>query len=316
MSGNPFGGEPHSSEPYPGEPHVEEPHFSGDHLAGGFHDQAGASHPGFDPLTGHGEGPTDNAAQIPGGAEAEHHGLLDLSDEHKLPWLESDEDMEEGTVDSGRLIGAVLSGLALMAAIVGGVWYCSHRSGAGAPQPDGSIIAAPSESYKEAPKEPGGKPLAGTGDTSSAVAKGQAVTPKLAEEGAAPSAAAGGQGSGEAAAGKSAAGGSTAEHAPKALAGVGADKISGGASGAASAESAPAGGVVQIGAYYAPAVAEAAWKQLSEHSEALAGLTHRVVQGKSDIGSVYRLQVLTTPGGGAALCAKVQAEHKPCMVKN
>src|ERR1700712_1555629 len=86
---------------------------------------------------------------------------LDLDEEERLPWLESidDEDDYDGA-DSGRLLLVLIAGLVVLAALVGGIWWASHRGGREALQADGTVIQAPKTPYKEAPKTPGGKTFA------------------------------------------------------------------------------------------------------------------------------------------------------------
>jgi cell division protein FtsN len=73
---------------------------------------------------------------------------------------------------------------------------------------------------------------------------------------------------------------------------------------------------VQIGAFSSSSSAEAAWSKLSGQHEALKGLNHRVVEGKADIGTVYRLQALAGDAGAAnALCGRLQAGGLKCQVK-
>lgn len=213
---------------------------------------------------------------------------LDLAeDEERLPWLESAED--DGYVEDGSgksMLGLIaLSGVALLA-IVGGIWWASHRGGEGTAVADGSIIAAPKEPYKEAPKNPGGKTFDGTGDTSFAVSEGQSrpakmgdastavvstPTPPAAKPGAAPT------------------------PAPAASGGVG----------------------VQVGAYSSKAAAEAGWDKLvGQAGGALSGVSHRVLEGSADIGKVYRLQAVAGDAGAAnALCGKLKAAGVSCQVK-
>jgi hypothetical protein len=78
------------------------------------------------------------------------------------------------------VIAAVLGGLAVLAALVGGMWYFTHRGASDAPTADGSTIAAPAEPMKEAPKDAGGKQFEGTGDSSFAVSQGQSRPAHLA----------------------------------------------------------------------------------------------------------------------------------------
>jgi hypothetical protein len=215
---------------------------------------------------------------------------LALEEEERLPWLESsDDDYNDDASDTQRMMGFVLMGLVALAAIVGGIWWATHRSAG--PQPaDGSVIAAPSEPYKSAPADPGGKTFEGTGDSSFAVSEGQARPAQL-----------GSGGSGSPAAATS--------PAPKASASA--------AAGAAAPAAASGGVGVQVGAYSSNAAAEAGWSSLaSRHSAILAGVKHRVVQGTADIGTVYRLQAVAGDNASAnALCGKLKGAGTPCQVK-
>lgn len=218
---------------------------------------------------------------------------LDLAEQdERLPWLESSDDEyedDEGS-DTGRLLGFMVIGLVALAAIVGGIWWATHRGPDPALVADGSTIAAPAQPYKEAPKDPGGKTFDGTGDSSFAVSEGQNRPAKLDEQGAPlpPPAPAPAQ----------------AAVAP--------------APGAKPAAAAPAGGVgVQVGAYSSQAAAETAWTKLVGQSNgALSGVPHRVIAGSADIGTVYRLQAVAPDAGAAnALCGKLKGAGISCQVK-
>lgn len=204
---------------------------------------------------------------------------LALDEEERLPWLESadDDDDEDGGVDTARLVRFVLFGVALLAAIVGGLWFFSY-SGNQSQVADGGVIKAPAQPYKEAPKDVGGKTFAGTGDSAFAVSEGKSTTAKL--------------------------GGAEAP--------VPAATPVAGAPAAAST-----GGVgVQVGAYSSQATAEAGWTRLSSAHEALKGLNHRIVEGTADIGTVYRLQAVAGDLAAAnALCANLKASGIACQVK-
>jgi hypothetical protein len=74
---------------------------------------------------------------------------------------------------------------------------------------------------------------------------------------------------------------------------------------------------VQVAAYSDRASAEKGWSQLSRQYSALSGFKHRVVEGKADIGTVYRLQAVA--GNVAAaneLCNKLKRAGAACQVKN
>ena len=148
------------------------------------------------------------------------HQRLDLDDADRLPWLESDEDDYIENISPGRVIVAGLVALLVVAAVVGGIWWTTHRHAVGAPLPDGSVVTPSPAQYKEAPADPGGKTYQGTGDTSYVVSQGQNRQAQLADgEGSVaagsappPAAAAGGNAN----AGAAAKGGSGAYHRPKA----------------------------------------------------------------------------------------------------
>ncbi|MFT4026993.1 MAG: SPOR domain-containing protein [Novosphingobium sp.] len=207
---------------------------------------------------------------------------LDLDEEERLPWLESIDDEDYDSADSGRLVMFLVAGLAVLAALVGGIWWASHRAGRAELQADGSVIEAPKAPYKEAPKDPGGKTFAGTGDTSYQVSEGKSTPPKLDQSG-------------------------------QVIA-----PATDPAKPSAPAAPAPSGVGVQVGAYTSLATAEAGWASLSQrHAAVLSGVKHRVIEGKADIGTVYRLQAVAGDVAGANdLCTRLKAAGVACQVKN
>jgi len=235
-----------------------------------------------------------------GGFADQETGQLKLGDEDaSLPWLEGDDDEEyyEG-YNTGRLIGIALLGLLVLVAVAGGIWWLTHRMGAGAPVADGSIVHAPEQPYKEQPKDPGGSVMAGTGDSSFVVAEGQTRQMRL----------------GEAAPVTTATGDKLVK-----IARDDAKKDAAAANDAVAATSeaaAPPGVGVQVGAYSTRTSAEAGWKTLSQQYEALSGLHYRIVEGQADIGTVYRLQAVSGDLAGAqALCRRLRADGLNCQVK-
>ncbi|MBU6268500.1 MAG: SPOR domain-containing protein [Sphingomonadales bacterium] len=251
--------------------------------------------------------------------EPHDDGRLDLEEHARLPWLESgdDDDGYDGGVDTRRVALFVAAGLALLAAIVGGIWWSTHRGAATDKVADGSVIKAEPGAYKTAPANPGGKTYEGTGDSSYEVSQGKNPAAHLGD---AASAAAGAAGA--------AAGGAvkTAEQAGQVA--VAAAK----SAGAAAAEAAnaaghaaaggtvagPGGGTgVQVGAYTTQASAEAGWAKLQKQYTPLASMHHRIVQGQADIGTVYRLQAVTDSDGAASsLCSGMKAAGLACQVKH
>jgi hypothetical protein len=215
-------------------------------------------------------------------------GELDLADTDNLPWLESDADDEDaGGLDIGQILGFAGGLILLLAVVVGAVWYVSNRSAGAEVVADGSVIAAPEGPIKTRPDNPGGKEFAGTGNVAPVVGEGGTREAVVAEKtvsaptptpkpSPAPTAAA------------------TATAAPAAVSGVG----------------------VQLAAYGTRARAEQGWSDLSRRTDALAGVKYRVVEGKVDIGTVFRLQAVAANRAEAEqLCAALKADGLDCQVK-
>lgn len=213
---------------------------------------------------------------------------LELNEpEDRLPWLESAEDDDGGEYegyDTSRLLVLFLGGLAVLAAVVGGIWWATNRGTDPELVADGSVVAAPAEPYKSAPADPGGKTFDGTGDVSFAASEGQSRPPVMA--------------------GSADAGTPSAAPAPTAA--------------ASAAPAAAGGGVgVQVGAFSSQATAEAGWAKLvAQANGALSGVSHRVVAGTADNGTIYRLQAVAPDrAAAAALCSKLKGAGISCQVK-
>ncbi len=235
------------------------------------------------------------------------HERLDLNDADRLPWLEGDEDEYFERVSPGRVIAAGLGALLVVGAVVGGIWWTTHRHALGAPVADGSTVTPPSAQYKDAPANPGGKTFQGTGDTSYVVSQGQNRQAQLAD----------GEGNPAAGNGPAASAPLGPGSAPNKMGGAGAAAVAkGGAGPVWAADAAPAGGVVQIGAFSSKDLAEAGWSRLSSQHPMLTQQHHRILQGQADIGTVWRLQVITGAGGGNALCDRLRGEGLSCQVKH
>lgn len=217
-------------------------------------------------------------------------GELDLADTDNLPWLESDADDEDaGGLDIGQILGFAGVLLLVLAAVVGAVWYVSNRAGSADVVADGSVIEAPAGPIKERPEDPGGKQFAGTGNVAPLVGEGETREAVVA-----------------------------APAAPAAGTATPASKPSSSASPSAAAPAAPAvsGVGVQLAAYGTRARAEQGWADLSRRTEALAGVKHRVVEGKVDIGTVFRLQAVAGSRAEAErLCAALKADGLDCQIK-
>lgn len=240
-------------------------------------------------------GDDDNWFDRPGDP-AERELAFETPDE-RLPWLESDEEGDDQPAyDTGRLVGLGLIMLVALVVLVGGVWFFANRGAVSGPSPDGSLIAAPETPYKVRPASPGGKTFAGTGDTSYAVGEGREVEARLAGSPSPPP---------------------TAVAPSPAPAATAASTPGAGPAPVPTADaSLPTGTAVQVGAYSTRADAEAGWRRLSGQTDALSGVSYRIVAGRADIGTVFRLQAVGGDRAGAqALCARLKAAGIACQVK-
>lgn len=222
------------------------------------------------------------------------HDRLELGEDDRLPWLDSADDLDDEPEASGRMAGFVALGVLLLAALIGGLWFATHKAAPSA-QADGSLIEASREPYKVAPTDPGGKTFEGTGDSSFKVSQGKTPDGTAADHGVKPTA-------------------SASPSATPTAKPVEAPKPAEPAKPAA----APAGGGVgvQVGAFSSQASAEAAWAKLSAQYAPLKGHGHRAIEGKADMGTVWRLQALAADAGSAnALCASLKSAGLACQVK-
>jgi len=225
-------------------------------------------------------------------------GELDLTDTDSLPWLESDEeDDDAGGLDVMQIVGFVALLFAVLGAVVGGVWFVSNRVAGQEAVADGSVIAAPEGPIKQRPDDPGGKEFAGTGNVAPVVGEGGSRPAVVAEApmpplpGAAPLATP---------SGKPSAGATKPVPAT-----------------APTPAAAPVSGIgVQLAAYGTRARAEEGWTQVSRRTDALKGVKYRIVEGKVDIGTVYRLQAVAGSRTEAdRLCAALKADGVDCQLK-
>ncbi|HSF13797.1 MAG TPA: SPOR domain-containing protein [Erythrobacter sp.] len=236
----------------------------------------------------------------------EPDGELDLADTDSLPWLESDEEDESaGGYDMMRIAGFFTLMVALLAAVVGGVWWVSNKAAQGDMVADGSVIEAPAGPIKERPTDPGGKEFAGTGNVAPVVGEGgtrpavvaSGETPPLpGPDGSLPTAT------------KPVPIKPTSAESPSAKPSI--------ATVASTPAPAAAGIGVQLAAYGTRARAEQGWTDITRRTDALKGVKYRVVEGKVDIGTVYRLQAVAGSRAEAErLCAALKADGLDCQIK-
>ncbi len=223
-------------------------------------------------------------------------GDLGLSDTDSLPWLESeDEEEDAGGLDTSQIVLFALGLLALLGVVVAGVWYVSNRAASGEVVADGSVIPAPEGPIKQRPDDPGGKTFDGTGNVAPVVGEGGS-RPGVVAETPVPGGPLAGQPAGQP---------SPAPTQPAT------------APAPAAGQAPQTGGVgVQLAAYGTRARAEQGWSDAQRRTDVLKGIKYRVVEGKVDIGTVYRLQaVVGTRAEADTLCRALKADGVDCQVK-
>ena len=74
---------------------------------------------------------------------------------------------------------------------------------------------------------------------------------------------------------------------------------------------------MQVGAFSTKEAAESGWTKLGgQAGGALSGVSHRVIAGSADNGTIYRLQaVAPTAAAAGALCGKLKDAGISCQVK-
>ena len=231
-------------------------------------------------------GDEDQDAPLDTGAQLSLTG-----DDDALPWLATDDEDEEetgGGTDYRILAFAVLA-LVVLAGLLFGVRAFFAGSEESTLVADGSTIEAPDTPYRERPADPGGQDVPGTGDLSYEVGEGVTREGQIASGGVpAPSV--------------------DLAQPPRAPAA---------GTGATPAPAATSGGVgVQVGAFQTRESAEAGWTNLTGRFEVLQGVSHRVVEGRADSGTIYRLQAVAANVAQAeALCRSIRNAGGDCQVR-
>jgi hypothetical protein len=233
---------------------------------------------------------------------------MDLREEDRLPWLETVESDDTETVGIGRVIALVVVGLAVVAAIIFGI-FTLQRS---APVGDGQLIAAPEGEYKVRPDEAGGLKVKGEGDSAIATSAGKSgngaidlrgvpETPVDGKRAVAPKP-------------RDAAGRNAVAQVP-ASGGrlVAAAPMAPSRSGAANAGN--GGSLVQLGAYPSEAVANAAWTTFSKRFAYVGALGMSVQPVATGGRTLYRLRVNAGSANQAAdICGRLRVAGETCFV--
>ena len=234
---------------------------------------------------------------------------VDLRDEDRLPWLETAEPEEAGGAGLGRVLALVLLGLAVLAAIIFGIYKLQHRD---APA-DGELIAAQEGDYKIKPEDPGGLRVDGEGAAAVATSAGRPhngaidvrAVPEAPVDGRRaaqplPTANAGGR---NAVSSVPAPGGRLVAAAP-----VGAPR-------APTPGSASGGSLVQLGAFPSEAIANTAWNGFARRFAYLAPLGKSVQPVAAAGKTLYRLRVNAGSANQAAeLCGKLKVAGETCFI--
>lgn len=218
--------------------------------------------------------------------EALEESQLTLADEdERLPWLESDEGEDDGSLNSGFVAMVAFVGVAVIALILGAIWWLGRGDAGGNLPADGSTIAAPEQPYKSRPDDAGGAQVAGTGDLSFETGEGETRESQIAS---APVPAP-----------------SSSEAAQPGFADVGSNAA------------AVSGIGVQVGAYSTREQAQAGWATLRQRFEALGGMNNRILEAQVDGATVYRLQAVAADAATArSVCNAIKAGGGDCQVKN
>jgi SPOR domain len=207
---------------------------------------------------------------------------LNLDDPDRLPWLDTAEGYEYDDGSSGmKILALVLGGVALLAAIVWGV-YWMQRNQTGVEGGKGELIAAQEGDYKVRPDEPGGKSFEGEGDAAFSATEGKKSAASIAPGAAKP-----------------------------------ADVAKPAATPAPATAAVPAGSaLVQIGAFGEAAKADQAWSALSKRFDFLSGVNRKIAESSGEGGrKVFRLQAITSNAAAAQqLCAKLKAAGEGCLI--
>ena len=202
---------------------------------------------------------------------------LDLDDEERLPWLESAEDYDDGDEYSPiRVALFVGAGLLLLAAIVGGIYWLQNRDGGGL-DGTGELITAQEGDYKVRPDDPQARQFEGEGDASFAASEGQETPAQLGDP--------------------------VATEAPIRK------------PDAAPAADAAGSALIQLGAFSSASLADSSWSGYARRFEAIGSLPKKIIPGKLDGGTIYRLNAVA-PNREAAqqICNNLKAAGESCLV--
>ena len=229
------------------------------------------------------------------------------ADDDRLPWLEAVEDEDERQGPSAaKLIGALVIGLAAIAAIIFALFQLGNNDAGGA-----EVIAPESASYKERPADAGGLKVEGEGDTAFAASEGADPNARINLDAIPEAPVEGARGVAPAEQMKINPDARAAQVAPPIM------------QPAPQAEPSPApvatpsvsGPAVQLGAFSSNAAAQSAWKSMSGRFESLKPLTNAIVPVTVGGKTMYRLRAgVGSRADANTLCGKLKVAGESCVV--
>ena len=246
-------------------------------------------------------------------------GRLILGEEDRLPWLEPVEPAEEDPVSPMRLVAFVVAGLALIALVVGGIWWFMNRT----PETgDGTLIAAPQGPYKVKPDTPGGMEVEGRGDAVPAATEGNDPEGRLDMDAVPETPVAVPAPTPTptptpvpAATPRPKPGGVTTQVPDSSGRLTAPEPLRRAARPARAPGSASGGSLIQLGAFGSASEANAAWTRISRRFVWIAGLDKQVVSAEVNGRTVHRLRVTAASHADAvSACKRLKVAGQDCLI--
>ncbi len=256
---------------------------------------------------------------------AEQGDRFNLDDRDRLPWLEPAEEIyQDDSPSAGKVILVVLIGLALIAAIVGALYWIKQRPSAATGQ-EPPVLSAESPDYKVPANAAMGRNFEGEGDSAYSTSEGAEPDAKI-DSSKVPEAPLASVSRGSMTRSQA----DAADGAPKVPDGArqpdGAAPISApvsapvkpAATTAAAAPSGPSGPMIQLGAYGSEKGAKDAWTKLARRFDYLSALSSSVSPVTTASGAtLYRLRAGAASATEASeLCGRLRVAGEECRVVN